>query len=556
MGIQVKSPEDKIKMAFVRSVILLVLVAVAHAAVPTKTFLAPTAVLDCREDSFRFNFTLKQTSGSNYAQKVSWSYGAKDQSTAACKSSANEVVDHTVDTTGSAVVSEYGDATTPICNGNWINETDSFTYSNKFFVQINETERGAIERIYLYTWTFNCTLERNANASDSIGFKVKTGNADLEVDANTNKSEKFTLDVSLDLWDTGSDAKINSQQDLKNNDQVDFKVYETTDNDDFRFTVQKCHATQDSNSGNDLQQSFDDTFLEDGCGVDSSVVEPTQADADTNDDYVYSVRAFYIKDRPTDPVYIHCEIYICIATESNDAHDGKCTPQSRDTCVSKKRKRRSVEEEDFTRTMTVTSKQGFVLTDVYSPRCPSEYVYDTLTDDCTNDRLLLIKGVHLDLMWKSSYTNSSSTEFKQFADITASRILSLIRSNGKSNVIRGLKIVKATGPNGVTLEVLITHNEESNADEAFATFKSILYATTPRVTRVVNLLNIGQDKLIEFVPVASGKTNLNEILIVVIVAAVLLVLIASVATFYKVQKGRAQTSPTTTAYDNNGMDKI
>merc|ERR1711907_742097 len=98
-----------------------------------------------------------------------------------------------------------------------------------------------------------------------------------------------------------------------------------------------------------------------------------------------------------------------------------------------------------------------------------------------------------------------------------------------------------------TLEVLITHNEESNADEAFATFKSILYATTPRVTRVVNLLNIGQDKLIEFVPVSSVKTNLDEILIIIIVVAVLLVLIASVAAFYKVQKGRAQTAPTTTA---------
>jgi hypothetical protein len=415
--------------------------------------------------------------------------------------------------------------------------------------------------------TASCTLTRVTTAEDTIGYQVITQNSGLKREGDiANEDDTFSLDVIIQFIDENNQAQAEVFS-ADNNEQVTFRVSEKNPSDDLKFTVQKCWASKSSTSTN---TDLIDEFIDDECGLDDTIAEmETTSNAEA---YDFSVRAFYLEEgdagQLSKPTYVHCEAFVCYTDEADDAWGGKCVQENLATCKARrgdKRKRRSVEPEveELLRTHTETSQQAFVLRDVFSPRCPGEYVYDTLTEDCTKDRVMSIKGVHLDLTWRPAYANASSTEFKQFADITPSRILSLLRATGKEGAIRGVKIMKAEEDNGVTLDVLITHSENVNADEGFATFKDVLYKTTPRETRVVNLMNIGQEKLIELVPVVpvvvatEKKSGLNtEILIIIIVAAVLVVMVIFAVTLYRFRKVREQPTQAHTAYENNGMDKI
>jgi hypothetical protein len=367
--------------------------------------------------------------------------------------------------------------------------------------------------------------------------------------------------VVIDFLDSSSGTANSGGFLVNNKEMLTVEVKEETSNDEFKFTVQNCYA----GGAMTLNTGADDKFLVDECPVDNTV-EIT--DHSGGERYEFQMRAFYITG-PSDESYVHCEIFICANEEVGAKFSGKCHQNDPDDLTSevgggctpppaRKRKRRSTEseakKEEIIRTMFLTSENSFTLADdFYAPRCPGQFVYDTIKDDCTNERVLRIKGVNLALDWHQSYANTNSSGFKSFAKTTAYRLQSLIRNNGKDDIIRGLKVISAANVEGnVNLDVLVTFSEDVKAEKAFAILQDVMYNTTPQMDRVVNLLNFRKDRIIEYVPIFSQQQlGIDKILIIVIVAAVLVVAFICAITFYRVKKVRERPSPN--MQGNNGI---
>ena len=73
----------------------------------------------------------------------------------------------------------------------------------------------------------------------------------------------------------------------------------------------------------------------------------------------------------------------------------------------------------------------------FPPSCASGYVYNRLTEQCTNERVVSMKGIHLDLLWNPLYSDTSSDEFKQMAKYKEYQIFYVIQVNEAHNTISG-----------------------------------------------------------------------------------------------------------------------
>lgn len=396
---------------------------------------------------------------------------------------------------------------------------------------------------------------------DGSGFTVSGTVVEETSTEDGSSSDTFDMDVVIDFLDSSGGTANSGGFEVTNKEMLTVEVKENTVNADFKFTVQNCYA----GAAVTLATGTDDKFLEDECPVDNTVsITDHDTTAAGGNKFEFQMRAFYISG-PSVKSYVHCEIFICATEETGIAKfSGKCDQNdpgqdaANGGCDAVRRKRRSTEseakKEEIIRTMFLTSENSFTLADdFYAPRCPGQFVYDTIKDDCTNERILRIKGVNLALDWHQSYANTNSSGFKSFAKTTAYRLQSLIRNNGKDDIIRGLKIISAANvDDDVNLDVLVTFSEDVNAEKAFATLEDVMYKTTPQMDRVVNLLQFRKDRMIEYVPIFSQQQlGIDKILIIVIVAAVLVVAFICAITFYRVKKVRERPSPN--MQGNNGI---
>ena len=74
----------------------------------------------------------------------------------------------------------------------------------------------------------------------------------------------------------------------------------------------------------------------------------------------------------------------------------------------------------------------------FPPSCTSGYVYNRLTEKCTNERVVSMKGIHLDLLWNPLYSDTSSDEFKNMAKDKEYQIFYVIQANEAHNTISGI----------------------------------------------------------------------------------------------------------------------
>lgn len=236
---------------------------------------------------------------------------------------------------------------------------------------------------------------------------------------------------------------------------------------------------------------------------------------------------------------------------SNDTNE--CTQN--DACPAT-RKRRSLEEEERTK---MVSTPLFFMVSLPDFPCPDDYVYDSSMRKCTKDRLLLVKGLYLDIEWNDQYGNVSSKAFSTFSKVTGSQLLYLINRANEDHVVKGLKIVSAR-KGSVIVDVLIHYAETVTDREAFKVFQDVMYQTTPTMTRVASFLNVRPDKVVEYVPVVANvsiKTNIEMILVIVIVAAFILIALISGISLYRFRTRRSEAPVPTVVkntFDNKAMD--
>ena len=209
---------------------------------------------------------------------------------------------------------------------------------------------------------------------------------------------------------------------------------------------------------------------------------------------------------------------------------------------------------------TITSRQHIVFddTEVFVPTCAEGYVYDRKNEECTNQHLMEVKGVYLDIPWNPLYANTTSEAFKDFAREKGYQLYALLQASEEGQNIEGVKVVGAK-QGSVILDVQIKYADKLDASTAFQHFENALRTTTSRSSRIINILSIRQDKTIEYVPITDPKTDIGKMTLIVLVVVFLAVIFISGITFYKVKQIRRR-SPSTNGnvkgFDNTAMDNM
>jgi len=273
--------------------------------------------------------------------------------------------------------------------------------------------------------------------------------------------------------------------------------------------------------------------------------------------YTFSIQAFFFSINKDLAIYVHCELYICTKYETNSA----CTQPAAGDCPAKGRKRRSVDDEQIER-RTVSSQQHIVFdsTEIYAPACKEGYVYDRTNKECSNEQILEIRGVYLNIEWNPLYANTSSQVFIEFAEVKGYQMYALLQTTGEKRNIYGVKVVRAS-QGSVILDVQVKYAKSINAKSAFNEFEAALRTTRIRSSRVLNILNIKQElKTIEYVPVTTNrKTKTENLTLIVTLVVLLIVVFISGITFYKVRQLRQRSSSNTknvSGFDNTAVDNM
>lgn len=458
------------------------------------------------------------------------------------------------------VTSGYGNATNPACklaspNVTFVIGNTSIEYHAVIRVSM-KVEKNGLQRTYLYEYSLKCSLNRELLAKTS-NFSVRE--SDVEEVVAESVEDTFNLPVEMYFRDTNKN-RITSAYFPTNGETLDVYLEEDPESSVTKFTVQKCFASSEADPTSNTATTAD--LIDNECNLDQSInISPGGDSGHSRDQsaFGFNTRAFTLAGLPDGTsVYLHCELFICLAGNNDSlAFGGKCIQNTISDCSSK-RKRRSIIEEEKGRTEMVSAT--FTIVDEASESaCPEGQVFDTKTKVCTDERLVKIKGVHLDKQWISEYADISSPQSKAFIKRTERELRGLILATGMENDLRGISIV-GLSPGSVILDVLITHSKGITKEKAFENLRNMLYLTTPRMTRLVNTLSIIKEKTVELVPVeiTKGNSGLDQNFVIVVVFAVIAVAFISAITLYQVQKLRRRPALPVVGVngiDNNGMEK-
>jgi len=171
----------------------------------------------------------------------------------------------------------------------------------------------------------------------------------------------------------------------------------------------------------------------------------------------------------------------------------------------------------------------------------------------------------LDLQWNADLANTSSKAFKDFALEKEYQLYALLQLSDDADNILGVKVVGAR-QGSVVLDVQIVYKSTIDSSQAFNTFKKAIQEPAPTARRMINILNIKREKVIELVEIAPRRAvgdvdKMTLIVLVVVLAAV--VFIAGVVALKMRQVRRAAPAATATfgapqvkSFDNPTLETV
>jgi len=453
------------------------------------------------------------------------------------------------------------------CGGSLADSDDEskIQYVIEATIKVSETVRTII-REYSYTASVECFLTREYNPIQG-DFSWVVNRAGVSPAAQTPITSEIPFDIDVNFYNSAlrtvkeeddTSGSPGNQFTVIMGDPLYIRIEERTPSTVFKFVTNKCYFNHDTTNNG---QNNADVFFDDQCMVDKDSSTNSFSDKTSqNDDYMFdmTVKSFFFTGQASSAVHLFCEVYVCRTADP----ESECLQKDMSACgMLSRRKRRSISGSAAgpIETRIVESKQVILLdkNDVIVPSCGEGFVYDRVTKGCSNNNLLDIIGLYLDIPWNNDYSNKSSLAYKNLAIEKAYQLYAMVQMSEAKNHIVGLEVVDAK-KGSVILTVRVKYSAMSNADAAFEGFVRAIQNVDQ--TRVANILNIRKEKVIEFVeikPASASQINIQTLIILVVVlcAAVLI----SFAVVWKVKMARRAPNsdmPQVKAHDNPTLETV
>merc|ERR1712168_60910 len=509
----------------------------------------PTATVACTQTGFTPLFTQDFPTAS---EVIGWEVdiGGVSHGDAACSAShanvasdgdASETLtgtDFTVGGTASAEI-PYTIGGTPVCGGTlaYSTDTNEIEYIVAVDITVTETLRGVVNRQLKYVFELKCHLVR---APDPVTSSAQWTIIDALVTTSggTNEADTFTFPIEMNMYtDNARGTTHDAAFTMQMGQNLHLRLSETAPDSNFKFITQDCWSTPDAAHAHGTR----DNFFVNMCPVDSTTTFVDVNTDGSDSDFDINIEAFFFDGSKASAIYFHCQVLICKQGDSA----GACVQQTTAGCAGGKRKRRDIVRGGPIETRTLTSKQHIILdnTEILTPECAENAVWDRSTKQCAANNIMEVKGVYLDIPWKEELANTSSKAFKDFAQEKAYQIFALLQLSEEADRILGVKVVGAR-QGSVILDVQIVYAPTMAPAEAFTTFKKAIHNPPIKAQRVVNILNIRRDKVVEYIDIAHEPlTDVNKMIIIVLVVVLVAVLFISGLVIFKLRQIRRVPSP-------------
>lgn len=502
------------------------------------TYHVPTGVVTCSNTGYAVNFTLDYVNNT----VAEWSVVIGNNDNNACNESLKTIIN---ETTGNEHL--FSEIPYDTCGGGvWENTTlinDLLTYCVNVTVHVDEIIRDVIKRRNTYQMQLKCMMNRT-NVDSAAQHFENTGVV-KEIQEVVGANNTFDLPVEINYYtDNNYNVQKGSPFSVNMGEELYVKINEETSNTDFKFVVQDCWFN--TNSDPDHSPPKDD-FFKNECPVDDTFdFAPAIPDA-----FRFQIQSFSFNGHETSDIYLHCKVYICRQDDTSAA----CVQKTKADCTGSKRRRRSADS--AIEAKTITAPVVRVMESIV-PTCAENYVYDRTTKTCTAENILEIRGVYLDLPWNNDYYIPESQVFQDFAQTVGYQLYALAQSVPGGEGIEGVKVISAK-KGSVILNVQIKYADHLDVPKSFNVFETAVRTT--HKTRIANLLNIRQEKVIEYItlPSTSGSSpsvDQTQLIIIVVVVVLIAVLFISGLTIWKVSSLRRRTTveaPPVKSYDNAGL---
>jgi len=453
------------------------------------------------------------------------------------------------------------------CGGSLADSDDEskIQYVIEATIKVSETVRTII-REYSYTASVECFLTREYNPIQG-DFSWVVNRAGVSPAAQTPITSEIPFDIDVNFYNSAlrtvkeeddTSGSPGNQFTVIMGDPLYIRIEERTPSTVFKFVTNKCYFNHDTTNNG---QNNADVFFDDQCMVDKDSSTNSFSDKTSqNDDYMFdmTVKSFFFTGQASSAVHLFCEVYVCRTADP----ESECLQKDMSACgMLSRRKRRSISGSAAgpIETRIVESKQVILLdkNDVIVPSCGEGFVYDRVTKGCSNNNLLDIIGLYLDIPWNNDYSNKSSLAYKNLAIEKAYQLYAMVQMSEAKNHIVGLEVVDAK-KGSVILTVRVKYSAMSNADAAFEGFVRAIQNVDQ--TRVANILNIRKEKVIEFVeikPASASQINIQTLIILVVVLCVAVLI--SFAVVLKVKMARRAPNsdmPQVKAHDNPTLETV
>jgi hypothetical protein len=448
------------------------------------------------------------------------------------------------------------------CGANITVTDDSIIISNDVTVNFKQHIRSTSVRDYYYKYNILCAFARQVELSSPVSYNITAygminGSKSIELVETGTSSVNFN--VSIGFYESTSFATLAPNPLVVTSTQyIHVGIKETRNNAHFKFIVNHCFATPTPSATDDIS----DTFFYDKCSLDSTF----DLIDNNNDKFNFIIKPFmFIQVRRS--VYFHCRLYICKDNSSSSA----CTQD----CKGERYRRGVRQNKDAPSTELVLTSNQIVFKkttptclDITCPLnsncvelypttscvCDVGYVYSRKAKSCTNQRILKITGLHLNMQWLSSYADKTSIDFIRFSVETETTLYQLFQTLETDQVIQGVTIIGAR--KGVVVDVMITYAASATKEIAYEIFVESIMSNASVASSVQDSLKIVKDWIPSYVSETTKESNKVEYATIIIAIVVLfLVLFISGITFYKIkQLRRFSTKEDVNGFDNSGID--
>jgi len=455
----------------------------------------------------------------------------------------------------------FGTVAAPKCGGTLIHYTDAgdnnvkkIQYLVTARAVVTRTFRNTVQRKRRFSFSLECLMVRDVTVTTDQGFTVEQS----LIVANTqdDATDDFNFAATLKLYDSQYVTAAAATVTPDNNEKIYAQVEKGPNQDLFVYSVEKCYATI-TNDPDPTDPTHKDTFFDNKCHLDETV----DFHVDSGN-FRLEIQAFsFTTGTPaSDVVFLHCDLKVCLADGSTNEQECNQPLQSSCNDPNNNRRRRDVSYKTRGYQMkTISSSQPIFLegSQFHAPQCGDGFVYDRVSQECSRSNLLEITGIHLATdVFETDFYNTSSKAFKDMAKEKEYLLWVLVKATGQDKTIRGIQVIGAQ-PGSVILEVLIKYADNVTPKQAFDTFKQVIEAPAQTI-RVQNILQITNEKIIEYVPFVAkdNKSDPEKLILIIVVVALFVVVFIAVATLFKVKQVRQQqASPQpTVGFENKGID--